>query len=64
MSELWKMYILLTVASLQLRMCNAEGNGNSLVSCAACQAVQVQNFACDVNCQVVKGNKSGFYHGV
>ena len=57
MSELRKMYILLTVASLQLRMSNAEGNGNSLVSCTACQAVQVQNFACDVNCQVVKGNK-------
>ena len=33
-----------------------EPAGNSLVSCAACQAVQVRDWTCDVNCHVTKGN--------
>ena len=56
----WKMYISLATVYLQLRMCNAEPTGNALVSCSACQAVQVQNFACDVNCQIVKGNQGEY----
>ena len=53
----WRMYILFSVLCFQIHMSNSEPTRNSLVSCTACQTVQVQNFVCDVNCQVVKGNK-------
>ena len=34
----------------------AESPGNSLLNCAACQTVQAKTeWACDVNCQVIKG---------
>ena len=34
----------------------AEEGGNSLVTCAACQNVKVQDWSCEVNCLVTKGN--------
>ena len=36
----------------------AGNHGNNLVTCATCQALQLQldSWKCDVNCQVVKGN--------
>ena len=52
------MFCLFTL--LQLCVSPVEpSTGNSLVSCAACQAVQVRDWTCDVQCYVTKGNNSG-----
>ena len=34
----------------------AQETGNSLVSCAACQNVKVQDWSCEAKCLVTKGN--------
>ena len=40
----------------------AAETGNSLVTCAACQTLQAQidDWSCDINCQVANGN-NGMY---
>lgn len=41
---------------------NTESMQNSLVNCAACQTVQLQvdNWSCDVNCQVIQGQNGEY----
>ena len=48
---------------LQLCVSVVESSGNSLVSCMACQAVQVRDWTCDVNCYVTKGSGGKFNGG-
>ena len=48
---------------LQLCVSVVEPTGNSLVSCMACQAVQVRDWTCDVNCYVTKGSSGKFTGG-
>ena len=41
----------------------AAQTGNSLVTCAACQGLQAQidNWSCDINCQVAKGSSGKLF---
>ena len=55
---------LILFANLIILIVKAENNGNTLVNCAACQMVQVQDWSCDVNCQVIKGNNGEYRWGV
>ena len=47
-------------ASMMILFVKSENNGNTLVNCAACQSVQVQDWSCDVNCQVIKGSNGEY----
>ena len=48
---------ILILQSFVINVLSVE-TGNSLVTCAACQSLQAQinNWSCDINCQVVKGS--------
>ena len=53
-------YHLMLLCSLLINLIRAQSTGNTLVNCAACQMVQVQDWSCDVSCQVIRGN-NGMY---
>ena len=59
----WRICIALVIVYVQFLTSGGESLGTSAVSCAACQAVQVhlQHLTCDVNCDVVKGNKGRYF---
>ena len=48
---------ILIIQSFVINVLSAQ-TGNSLVTCAACQGLQAQidNWSCDINCQVAKGS--------
>ena len=52
MSQLSFLAVIMMVVMVGVK---AGSTGNSLVNCAACQAVQTQidNWSCDVNCKVI-----------
>ena len=54
---MWIGWIVLVV-SLQISLAQEAETGNSLVTCATCQTLQAQidNWSCDINCQVANGN--------
>ena len=51
------------LAYVHIALVRGEETGNSLVTCTACQSVQakIDNWSCDINCQVANGNKGRIY---
>ena len=51
---------LIIFANMMIMFVKSENNGNTLVNCAACQSVQVQDWSCDVNCHIIKGTNGKY----
>ena len=53
-----KMAVGFAIVMLFVALVDAGNQGNSLVTCASCQALQLQfnSWKCNVNCEVVRGN--------
>ena len=51
-----KWYLIVLLLWISTREAQGSFHGNSLVNCAACQNVQVKDFTCQVNCELVKAD--------